>query len=129
MERYQDRIERVRVQFPENLSGHVSLDALSLVAAMSRFHWHRVYSAMTGETLADAVRRARLNRPAVLVMTTADPPCRRSHDAEALPMCRSSTATFVRPLAGWRLSYASAGPAPDDPGPLSALQQRRTNHE
>jgi AraC family transcriptional regulator len=73
MERYQDRVERVRVHIRENLSGDLSLDALSDVAAMSRFHWHRVFAAMTGETLAEAVRRARLNRAAVLVVTTAEP--------------------------------------------------------
>jgi len=29
---------------------------------MSRFHWHRVFQAMTGETCAQAVRRIRLHR-------------------------------------------------------------------
>ena len=31
---------------------------------MSRFHWHRVFHAMTGETCAQAVRRMRLHRAA-----------------------------------------------------------------
>lgn len=31
---------------------------------MSRFHWHRVWHAMTGETCADAVRRIRMHRAA-----------------------------------------------------------------
>lgn len=53
---------------------------------MSRFHWHRVFRALTGETVAELVRRERLNRAAVLVVmgaaplaavarTCGDPPC------------------------------------------------------
>lgn len=63
--RYADRIDRVNRHIAAHLSGDLSLDALADVAAMSRFHWHRVYRAVTGETLADAVRRARLNAAAV----------------------------------------------------------------
>jgi AraC family transcriptional regulator len=49
----------------DNPAGDLSLDALADVAAMSRFHWHRVFHAMTGETAAQAVRRIRLHRAAV----------------------------------------------------------------
>lgn len=31
---------------------------------MSRYHWHRVFKAMTGETLAEVVRRLRLSKAA-----------------------------------------------------------------
>lgn len=67
------RIERVRAHIRANLRGDLSLDALAEVAAMSRFHWHRVYRAATGETAWDAVRRERLNRAGVLVAMTALP--------------------------------------------------------
>jgi AraC family transcriptional regulator len=45
-----------------NPAGDLSLDALADVAALSRFHFHRVFHAMTGETAADAVRRVRMHR-------------------------------------------------------------------
>ena len=47
-----------------NPAGDLSLDALAAVAAMSRFHWHRVFHAITGETCVETVRRVRLNRAA-----------------------------------------------------------------
>ncbi len=61
---YQDRILRVLTYIHDNPGGDLSLDQLADVAAMSRFHWHRVFRAMTGETCAQAVRRIRLHRAA-----------------------------------------------------------------
>lgn len=51
----------------------LSLDALADVAALSRFHFSRVFRGLTGEGVADAVRRIRLNRAALLVVATRDP--------------------------------------------------------
>ncbi|PID36456.1 MAG: AraC family transcriptional regulator [Rhodobacterales bacterium] len=59
--RYEDRLMRVLHYICDNISGDLSLDRLADVAAMSRFHWHRVYHAMTGETCAQTVRRMRLH--------------------------------------------------------------------
>lgn len=58
------RLRRVLEHIYEHLGDDLSLDELANVAAMSRFHWHRVFHAMTGETLAEAVRRLRLLRAA-----------------------------------------------------------------
>jgi AraC family transcriptional regulator len=63
--RYEDRIMRVLEYIHDNPDGDLSLDALADVAAMSRFHWHRVFRAVTGETCAQAVRRMRLHRASV----------------------------------------------------------------
>jgi AraC family transcriptional regulator len=62
---YEKRLLRVLDHIHDNPAGDLSLDALADVAAMSRFHWHRVFHAMTGETAAQAVRRIRLQRAAV----------------------------------------------------------------
>ena len=61
---YEDRITRVLDYIHDNPAGDLSLDNLADVAAMSRFHWHRVFHGMTGETCAAAVRRIRLHRAA-----------------------------------------------------------------
>ena len=61
---YEKRMLRVLQYIHDHPDGDLSLDALADVAAMSRFHWHRVFHAMTGETCAQAVRRIRLNRAA-----------------------------------------------------------------
>lgn len=58
---YEQRVLRVLKHIHDNPAGNLSLDALAEVAAMSRFHWHRVFHAMTGETCAQAVRRVRLH--------------------------------------------------------------------
>lgn len=70
---YQDRIDRVIAHLRQNLSGDLSLDALADIAALSRFHFHRIFAAMTGETVAEAVRRARLNRASQLLAATRRP--------------------------------------------------------
>jgi AraC family transcriptional regulator len=64
---------RVLDHIHDNPAGDLSLDALSDVAAMSRFHWHRVFRAMTGETLAQAVRRIRMQRASYLLAMTDQP--------------------------------------------------------
>ncbi len=70
--RYEDRIVRVIEHIHANPAGDLSLDALADVAAMSRFHWHRVFRAMTGETAAEAVRRVRMHR-ATFWLIAGDP--------------------------------------------------------
>ena len=59
---YETRIRRVLDYIYDNPGADLSLDALADVAAMSRFHWHRVFLAMTGESCAQAVRRVRMHR-------------------------------------------------------------------
>ena len=63
-QQYEARLLRVLTYIHDNLDGDLSLDTLSDVACMSRFHWHRVFRAMTGETLAEATRLLRLLRAA-----------------------------------------------------------------
>ncbi|WP_341367206.1 AraC family transcriptional regulator [Yoonia sp. BS5-3] len=62
--RYEERLNRVLCYIYENLDEELSLDRLSDIACMSRYHWHRVFRAMTDETLSNAVRRLRLLKAA-----------------------------------------------------------------
>ncbi len=68
MNRHEDRILRVIAYIHDNPAADLSLDRLAEVAAMSRFHWHRLFRAMTGETCAAAVKRLRMHRAATLVV-------------------------------------------------------------
>ncbi|WP_456388736.1 AraC family transcriptional regulator [Profundibacter sp.] len=70
---YENRLMRVLEYIHANPAGDLSLDTLADVAAMSRFHWHRVFLAMTGETCAQAIRRMRLYRAACWLVQTDDP--------------------------------------------------------
>lgn len=64
------RLRRVLRYIQDNPAGDLSLDRLAEEAALSRFHWHRVFHAMTGETCAQAVRRIRAHRAAVWLVET-----------------------------------------------------------
>jgi AraC family transcriptional regulator len=70
---YEARIRRVLEYIHDNPEGDLSLDRLADVAAMSRFHWHRVFRGMTGETCAQAARRIRMSRAAALLVQTERP--------------------------------------------------------
>jgi AraC family transcriptional regulator len=65
------RILRVLDHIHDNPTGDLSLDALVDVAALSRFHFHRLFRAMTGETMAQTVRRMRTQRAAVALVQSA----------------------------------------------------------
>lgn len=58
---YEQRVLQVLQYIHDNPAGDLSLDALAEVGTTSRFHWHRVFQALTGETCAQAVRRIRLS--------------------------------------------------------------------
>ncbi len=61
---YRGRILRVLTHIQEHLDGALDLEELAHVACFSSFHFHRIFAAMTGETIADHVRRLRLERAA-----------------------------------------------------------------
>ena len=70
---YERRLQRVVDHIHDHPAGDLSLDALADVAALSRFHFHRVYTAVVGETAASTVRRMRLHRAAVALVQGTDP--------------------------------------------------------
>jgi AraC family transcriptional regulator len=75
LERYEQRILRVVDYIHAHPGGDLTLDALADVAALSRFHFHRVFHAVTGETAAQTVRRLRMNKASyALAMTTTPLP-------------------------------------------------------
>lgn len=61
---YQERLDRVTAFLHANLETDIGIDALSEVACLPSYHWHRIYTAMTGETVANTLRRLRLQRAA-----------------------------------------------------------------
>lgn len=70
---YENRLLRVLDYIHNNPAGDLSLDQLADVAALSRFHFHRVFAAIMGETAANAVRRMRLHRAAVALVQGNQP--------------------------------------------------------
>ncbi|HEY3762314.1 MAG TPA: GyrI-like domain-containing protein [Verrucomicrobiae bacterium] len=68
---YHERILRVLIHIQKHLDGTLDLEELSRIACFSSFHFHRIFAAMTGETLADHVRRLRLERAATELTSDA----------------------------------------------------------
>jgi AraC family transcriptional regulator len=66
---YAERLDRVFRWLADHLDDTLDLTRLAEVACLSPFHFHRVYRATQGETAADTVRRLRLHRAAVELIT------------------------------------------------------------
>jgi AraC family transcriptional regulator len=64
---YFERIERVVSFLSNQVDNNPSLATLAAVAAISPFHFHRVYRAVTGETPSGTLRRLRLAKACVLL--------------------------------------------------------------
>jgi AraC family transcriptional regulator len=67
VERYQAKLNRAIDYVMRNLDRDLSLTQLAEVAHFSPFHFHRVFQASVGETVAEFVIRARFDR-AILLM-------------------------------------------------------------
>jgi len=61
---YVARINRVIDHIDAHLGDELGLAELADVACFSRFHFHRIFSAMVGETVTDYVKRIRLQNAA-----------------------------------------------------------------
>ncbi|MEP7000219.1 MAG: AraC family transcriptional regulator [bacterium] len=66
---YARRMHRVLEHIDRHLDQPLDLETLSGVAHFSAFHFHRLFSAWMGETLADYVRRRRLEIGALRLAT------------------------------------------------------------
>jgi AraC family transcriptional regulator len=67
------RMRRVIGHVYDHLDEPLDLFVLADVACLSPHHWHRVYHAMLGETLAQTVKRLRLHRAAGQLANSATP--------------------------------------------------------
>lgn len=61
---YLSRINKVIDYISEHLAEQMSLIELADVAHFSRFHFHRIFSSIVGETLSNYIKRQRLERAA-----------------------------------------------------------------
>jgi len=72
-EQYQRRLDVVTDYIYAHLDDDLSLETLAHVSGFSRYHWHRIYRAVRGETAAQTVRRLRLERAAAMLTETSWP--------------------------------------------------------
>ena len=72
-DQYQRHLDAVTDYIYAHLDDDLSLETLAHVSGFSRFHWHRIYRAVRGETAAQTVRRLRLERAAAMLRETSWP--------------------------------------------------------
>jgi AraC family transcriptional regulator len=70
---YTERLSRVIHYIYDHLDEEIDLQKLAEVAHLSPYHWHRIYHALNGETIAATVKRLRLQRAAGFLAHTALP--------------------------------------------------------
>ncbi len=92
---YEKRVNRAIDHVRAHLGEPLKLADLARVAAFSPFHFHRIFRALTGETLSAYVQRQRLERAAGLL-----------------------AARPVQAFWTWRSTMASP-PRPPSPGPFA----------
>jgi AraC family transcriptional regulator len=68
---YEERLNRVTAYIHDHLDDEIDLNKLADIACLSPYHWHRIYHSMRGETLAETVKRLRLQRAAGYLANTA----------------------------------------------------------
>ncbi len=67
---YISRINKVIDYIENNITEEFTLDRLSEIANFSKYHFHRIFQSVSGETLFQFILRMRLERSAVLLQTT-----------------------------------------------------------
>jgi AraC family transcriptional regulator len=121
IERYATRVEKV-LAYIESLGAQdqPTLDELATVAAISPFHFHRVWRVMTGETVFESLRRVQMGRALVAMQNE----CAHVVDvAEAAGY--ASGQSFARSLKAF--AGASASELRADPAKMAAFVARITH--
>jgi AraC family transcriptional regulator len=110
VEDYAARVERVHAYLAAHLDRDLDLDHLAGVACFSPFHFHRIYHALQGETVAESVRRMRLHRAALDLIEGAMPVARiatRAGYGSQAAFTRAFRTAYGTPPAAYRA--ASSG--------------------
>jgi AraC family transcriptional regulator len=67
---YISRINKSIDYIETNISSNLSLEKISNVANFSPFHFHRIFSSFMGETLANFIKRIRVEKSAIMLSTS-----------------------------------------------------------
>jgi len=122
---YAGRVNAVIDYIERNLAEELTLETLAGVAHFSPFHFHRVFSAMVGETLNDFVSRLRVERAASLLVQYP----RMTITAVASAAGFSTPSSFARVFrerfgqsaSAWRRSQVVSGVGFVEPGAYAGV--------
>jgi len=71
---YRARINRVLDYIEQNIDREFTLDELAGISFFSKYHFHRLFSAVMNETLFDFIQRTRVEKAAYLLLTDIQRP-------------------------------------------------------
>ena len=71
--KYYDSMEKVIDYIEKNLEEEIRLEEVARVACISQYHFHRIFSAVTGETVMKYIRKRRLTRASYDLIKTEKP--------------------------------------------------------
>lgn len=103
--KYAARLARVLDHIYDHLDEPLDIERLAQIAYLSPYHWHRIYHAMYGESVATTVRRLRLHRAAGFLANGSMPIAeiaRRSGYSSLQSFTRTFSAVFGIPPAQYR---------------------------
>jgi AraC family transcriptional regulator len=118
LQAYHDRMRRVLDHIDAHLDADLSVERLSGVAAFSRFHFHRQFSALFGLSVGRYVQQARLKRAAHRLAFRTDPITRIALDggyepeafSRAFRQLTGQTPSEFRRQPSWRPWQEAYGP-------------------
>ena len=117
--RFEQRLRRVIDHVHAHLDEPLDLARLAEIAHLSPYHWHRVYHALYGETLAATVKRLRLHRAAGWLANTATPVEQIARQS-GYPNLQSFTRLFKAVYGLPPARYRAAGQHTEFVGPARA---------
>jgi AraC family transcriptional regulator len=107
---YARRLKRVVDHVHANLDAPLDLAALAEIACFSPYHFHRIYRAQMGETVAETMARGRLHRASMELARSTAPIAdiaRRAGYASTAAFTRAFSAAYGRPPAQFRAARAA----------------------
>ena len=87
---YRSRINDAVVYIEENAAEALTIGAIAARACMSPYHFHRIFTAFTGETLGECCRRIRMRKAMQLLMAG------QTTEAVALETGYQTASAFIR---------------------------------
>jgi AraC family transcriptional regulator len=117
---YGRRVARAMAFVAANLDDRLDLERVAAAGAFSPCHFHRIFRALAGETLAEHIQRSRLQRAAKDLIDARLPLpriARRAGYAGVAAFSRAFRAAYGVPPAAYRASRGIGQPNPSTPTP------------
>ncbi len=108
---YLARINNVIDYIDNNISSKFTLEELSSVANFSKFHFHRIFNGIMGETLNNYILRIRLEKAATILICNPNVPitdiCFNCGFSSSSVFARTFKDKFKLSASEWRLNHLS----------------------